>query len=141
MAEQEVYLPDERVLPVQEELFRKYPVFLDWGTDLLTVRHEANKLRPYQGALPEGPQGRSEKTIIQFLIVSDYPATRPIQRAAGIRHGTSAIVYEDAWEEAEKEFEGGHYVGQGADDPLAVIFNGLAFKHAEQMMSLAQIMN
>jgi len=142
MAErQEVFLPDERVLPIQELLTKKYPLFKDWGTDFVSVRHEASPDEPYEGQLPEGPMGRSEKPVVQFLIVSDYPATRPIQRKQGVRHGTSAITYEDSWEEAEKEHRNGHYVHQGIDDPLLVIFAGLAYKHTEEMMSLSSIMN
>jgi hypothetical protein len=137
VAEPEVYLPDERVLPIQEQLYQKYPIFIDWHTDFVTVRHEP----PYTGNLPDGSQGVSQEAIIQFMIVSDYPATRPIQRAAGVRHGSQATTYERGWLEAEQEFKSGHYVGQGKDDPLMVIFQGLAYKHFDEVMSLAQIMN
>ncbi len=142
MGKFEVYLSDERVLPIQEQMAIKWPLFKDWGTDFLTVRHEASKEDPYKGPLPDGSVGISVWPIIEFLLVSDYPATRPVQKKAGVRHGTRAIVYEASWEEAEAEFKNGHYVrGDGAEDPLIVIFKGMAFKHTDEMMSLASIMN
>ncbi len=142
MGSPEVFLPDERVIPIQERMHVKWPLLKDWGTDFVTVRHDASKLDPYNGPLPDGSVGISVWPIIEFLLVSNYPATRPVQRKAGVRHGTRAIVYERSWEEAEKEFKNGHYVrGDGATDPLEVIFRGMAFKHTDEMMSLASIMN
>jgi hypothetical protein len=136
MSSQEVYLPDERVLPVQQKLYEKYPSFIDWNTDFLTVRVE-----DFEGQLPDGTSGKTPWPVIQFMIVSDYPASRPIQRAQGVRHATVATVWERAWEEGEKEFKNGHYVNSKAEDPLEVIFAGVAHKHVEEITSLSQIMN
>jgi hypothetical protein len=141
MAKQEVFLPDERVLPIQARLTEEHRSFVDWNTDFVTVRHEAAPGQEYYGVLPEGPEGFSQKPIIQFLIVSDYPATRPIQRAQGVRHATSAIVYEDAWEVAEEEYRNGHYVKHDKTDPLEVIFRGMAKKHVWEVYQLSRIMN
>lgn len=143
MSDPEVYLPDQRVIPIQERMAVKWPLFVDWGTDFLTVRHEASTVDPYNGPLPDGSNGMTIHPIIEFLLISDYPATRPIQRKQGVRHGTRAIVYEAAWLEAEKDFTNSHFVrtGEAARDPLEIIFEGMAFKHTDEMMSLASIMN
>ena len=133
----EVYLPDERVLPIQETLYREVPQMTEWKTDFLTLRYDP----PWVGVLPEGMEGVSMKAILQFVLVSDFPPTRVIQRAAGLRHSTRATLYEDAWEEAEKERTNSHYVNGETTDPLEKIFRGLLAKHKWEVTSLSQIMN
>lgn len=133
----EVYLPDERVLPIQEALYQEIPQLKDWGTDFVTLRFEP----PWVGVLPEGMEGVSMKPILQFVLVSDFPPTRPIQRSAGLRHSTRATLYEDAWEEAEKERTNGHYVNGDVTDPLEKIFRGLMAKHRWEVTRLSKIMN
>lgn len=134
----EVYLPDERVWPIQERVVEKYSIFLDWDTDFLTVLHKP----PFTGPLPDGTSGTTMNEVVQFLLVSDYPATRKIQREHGIRHGTVAAAWRRAWEEAEHEYRsGGHFVGQVNEDPLLAIFASLAAQHYDEMMQLASITN
>lgn len=134
----EVYLPDNRILPIQEVLVREYPIFLDWDTDFVTVLHHP----PFTGPLPDGTSGTTMNEVVQFLLVSDYPATRKIQRDAGVRHATVATAWQRAWEEADHEYrKGGHFAGQGHVDPLLTIFRGLAFQHHREMMDLASITN
>jgi hypothetical protein len=133
----EVYLPDERVIPIQEALYREIPQLTDWRTDFVTMRFEP----PWYGVLPEGEQGISMKPILQFALISDYPPTRKIQRASGLRHSTRATLYEDAWEEAEKERQNGHYVNGSIGDPLEKIFRGLMAKHKWEVTRLSTIMN
>jgi len=135
--EPEVYLPDERVLPIQEALYKAIPQLVDWHTDFVTVRYEP----PWMGVLPEGVEGVSEKAILQFMLISDFPPTRVIQRAAGVRHSTRATLYEDAWEEAEAERLNGHYVNGEAQDPLHKIFRGLMAKHKWEVEKLSTITN
>lgn len=134
MSDQEVYLPDERVIPVQDKLYLEYPLFVDWHTDFVTIRHEP----PFTGTLPDGTVGTTQWPVLQFMVVSDYPATRVIQRKMGVRHATAATLWERAWEEADREYK--HLVGVKVD-PLERIFRAIAFKHYDEMQSLASLMN
>ena len=136
-SEPEVYLPDERVLPIQEALYAAIPQLVDWHTDFVTMRYEP----PWIGVLPEGIEGISQKAILQFALISDFPPTRVIQRAAGARHSTRATLYEDDWEEAERERLNGHYVNGNTTDPLETIFRGLMAKHKWEVERLSTIMN
>lgn len=134
----EVYLPDQRVWQAQEQIVRKYPLFLDLHTDFATVLHQP----PWTGQLPDGTTGTTLNEVLQFVLVSDYPATRKIQREHGVRHGSVATVWQRAFDVAEYTYQkGGHFAGQGKDDPVLGIFSALAHKHYTEIMDLASIMN
>lgn len=138
MGQTEVYLPDERIWKVQEQLVRKYPLFLDWHTDFGSFIH----MPPYTGELPDGTTGTTLNEVVQFALISDYPATRKIQREQGVRHGSMATVWMRAFEMAEYTYQkGGHYAGEAQGDPVLQIFSALAFKHYNEIMDLASITN
>ena len=138
MGQTEVYLPDSRVWQVQEQLVREYPLFTDWHTDFGTFIH----MPPYTGELPDGTTGTTLNEVIQFALVSDYPATRKIQRKHGVRHGSLATAWLRAFEQAEYTYQkGGHYAGEVQGDPVLQIFSALAHKHYTEMMDLAAITN
>lgn len=138
MGQTEVYLPDFRVAQVQEKVVRDYPLFIDWHTNFATFIH----MPPYTGQLPDGSTGTTLNEVVQFALVSDYPATRKIQREQGVRHGTLATVWMRAFEQAEYTYQkGGHFAGMQQGDPVLTIFRALAHKHYNEMMDLASIMN
>ena len=132
----EVYLPDDRVTPVQEALYLKYPTLSLQGSEFLTVRHEP----PFSGQMPDGEVGTTENVVLQFLISTPHPR-RHIYKNEGQRHVTVGTLWERGWEEAESEYRNGHYVAGDRKDPLLVIFDGLAYKHVADLISLSQLMN
>lgn len=135
MAKTEVYLPDERVIPVQEKLVQEYPSILG-STDFLTVRHEP----PFTGQLPDGRVGTTDRVVVQFLVVSPHPR-RFVYGNPGQKLTTQGAVWESDWEDAEREYRNGHYVNVNAKDPLEVIFRGLVLKHSGDIVSLKQLIN
>ncbi len=135
MSNQEIFLSDERVLPIQDILCVQFPRLLDHNADFVTIRHEP----PFTGQLPDGRVGHADHAVIQFMVVSDNP--RWYGRKYGLRHGTTATLWERAWEDSEKERLHGHYVNGESMDPLERIFRGLVFRHLEEMKSLKEIMN
>lgn len=136
MKEPEVYLPDDRVLPVQERLSRQYPTLISAGSKFVTVRHEP----PFTGQLPDGRVGHTDRPIVQFLVVSPHPR-RWKYANPGMQHVTVGTVYERDWEDAEGEYRNGHYVHVEKRDPLEVIYAGLARKHVDDLISLNQIID
>jgi len=129
----EVYLPDATVHAVQEKLYEKYPALIDWNTDFVSTRIEP----PWYGPLPDGTTGTTNNPVVQFGCVSDHP--RPIQRDQGVRHGTMATAWQQAFEDSKKEF--GDYVVGGSLGPLESIFSMVVQKHIGEMKSLASIIN
>jgi hypothetical protein len=129
----EPYLPDEEVLEVQNILYEEYPMLQKWNTNLVTTRIEP----PWHGQLPDGTTRTTTHPVVQFLVVSDHP--RPIQRKQGVRHGTVAISWQRAYEDAVKEQA--HKVSGDEISPLENIFRTTLTKHVSEMKSLAQIMN
>lgn len=57
----------------------------------------------------------------------------------GIRHGTVATVWQQAFEGAQREK--GHLVSNGSQSPLETIFRGVLKKHLDEMESLKSIIN
>lgn len=132
----DVYLPDSRVERVREKLFLKYPLLATEGTELLTVRHEP----PFTGQLPNGEVGTTEDVVLQFLLATPHPR-RMVYKKPGMLLTTQATLWEIGWREAEQEYNSGHYVHTDKRDPLEVIFEGLAFKHIQDIISMKQLMN
>lgn len=138
----EVFLPDDRVLPVQDRLYLKYPRLITTGAEFVTVRHEP----PFTGQLPEGRVGTTQSAVVQFLLVSPHPRAeayraRGIKVGAGLKHVTAGTVYERGWEEAESEYRNGRYVHVDKRDPLEVIYEPLVIKHLQDWLSLKQLIN
>lgn len=132
----EVYLPDTRVLPVAERLYLKYPLLSMEGTEFLTVRHEP----PFTGQMPNGEVGVTDDVVLQFVLATPHPR-RMVYKQPGLKLTTQATLWEVGWLEAEREFQSGHYVHTDKRDPLEVIYDGLAFKHIQDLISMKQVMN
>lgn len=132
----EVYLPDDRVIPVQEKLVREYPILIESGTEFVSVRHEP----PFTGQLPTGEVGSTDRAVVQFLVVSPHPR-RWLYGNPGTKLTSTGTVWETDWEEAEQEYRNGHYVHTDKRDPLEVIYAGLCAKHVADLVSLKQIIN
>lgn len=133
MSQLEPYLPDERVLRVQDKLYLENPVMVLHNTNLVTTRIEP----PWYGLLPDGRTATTNHPVVQFVAVSDHP--RPLQRKHGYRHATVATVWQQAFEDAEKDKT--HYVSGDQAPPEEVIFRGVVAKHLEELDSLSSIMN
>jgi hypothetical protein len=129
----EPYLPDVDVQAIQAKLYDAYPRLIEWNTDVVTTRIAP----PWHGQLPDGTTGTTKHAVLQFILISDHP--RPMQRSKGIRHGTVASAWQQAFEQAMADE--GHYVIGGSMGPLAQIFAGVLQKHIEEMESLASIIN
>lgn len=132
----EVYLPDSRVLPVAERLYLKYPLLAMEGTEFVTVRHEP----PFTGQMPSGEMGTTEEVVLQFLLATPHPR-RSVYKQPGMMLTTQATLWEVGWLEAEQEFKSGHYVHTDKRDPLEVIYDGLAYKHVQDIISMKQLSN
>jgi len=127
----EPFLPDVEVHAIQSKLYDEYPQLIDWNTDFATTRIEP----PWHGQLPDGTTRTTRHPVVQFVIVSDHP--RAIQRKMGVRHGTVAT----AWEQAYRDAVSTHYVSGDKMAPLETIFRGVLKKHIDEMASLNSIMN
>ena len=131
MSQLEPYLPDSEVQRVQSKLYDEFPQLVDWNTDFATARISP----PWHGQLPDGTTGWTKNAVIQFVVVSDHP--RPLQRKHGVRHGTVASAWQEAFEATRKE--GSHYVIGEKMDPLEAIFRTTLNRHLNEMKSLSQI--
>lgn len=132
MSQLEPYLPDDRVLRVQSKLYDEFPILQEYGTDFATGRIEP----PWHGLLPNGRTGWTNNAVLQFIVVSDHP--RPIQKRMGVRHGTTAAIWERAFEDSVNDAK--HFVDD-RQPPEERIFRLLAAKHISEMQSLASIMS
>ena len=132
----DVYLPDSRVERVREHLLLKYPLLAAEGTELLTVRHEP----PFTGQLPGGEVGTTEDVVLQFLLVTPHPR-RMVYKQPGMKLTTQGTLWEVGWLEAEREYTNNHYVRGEQTDPLQVIYEGLAYKHVQDIISMKQLSN
>ena len=135
MAKIEPYLSDQEVSAVATRILDEYKVLQRHNSDFLTTRIEP----PWHGLLPNGRTGWTTAPVVQFIIVSDYPKTRPLQHRLGVRHATVAAAWERVYEKAAKERE--HFVTGDEMPPLERIFRGVAAKHIEELASLASIIN
>lgn len=135
MGQIEPYLSDQEVSSVATRIIDENAVLQRYNSDFLTTRIEP----PWHGVLPDGTTGWTTRPVVQFIIVSDYPKTRPIQRKHGVRHATVAAAWERAYEEAVKEEK--HKVQGDRMPSLERIFRGVTKKHIEELESLASIMN
>lgn len=133
MSQLEPYLPDADVLAIQEKMYEAYPKLIRYNTDFVTTRIEP----PWHGQLPDGTTRTTDQPVVQFVVVSDHP--RPIQRKMGVRHGTVATAWQQAFEQSMKD--GDHYVIGGKMGPLETIFRGLVHKHLQELDKLGRIMN
>ena len=125
------YLPDSRVTPLQERMWLEYPLLAKYDARFVTAEIEP----PYTGQLPDGSTGTTNHRVCQFIISSEHP--RPLQRKMGLQHVSIAIVFKQAWEEAEKERQ--HYVSNGEMPPLEKAFRMLARKHSGDLATLESI--
>lgn len=128
-----VALPDQRVVPIQERLWLRYPSLVRYEAMFVTAYVEP----PWTGQLPDGTTGTTRHPLIQFIISSQHP--RPLQRKFGIHHVSIATAWRNAWELAEQER--GRFVQGGARDPAEAIFAALAQKHARDLQDLERIMD
>lgn len=133
MQKLEAFLPDDRVTRIQEALYKEHPELRKYPTDLATARIEP----PWHGKLPDGRVGWARHPVIQFIIASDHP--RPIQRKAGARHVTRAIVWQQAFEDAEREKK--FYVDSERVPTEERIFRGMLPKHLWDLDRLSRIQN
>ena len=132
MSQLEPYLTDEQVLRVQEKLYDEFPILQEYQTDFVSARIDP----PWHGLLPNGKTGWTNSAVVQFVAVSDHP--RPIQKKMGVRHGTTAVVWERAFEASVRESK--HFVDD-RQPPEERIFRLLAAKHIEEMKSLSSIIS
>ena len=142
MSDNEVYLPDSRVIPILERMWQRYPTLAMAGTEFVTVRHEP----PFSGQMPDGRVGTTDEVIVQFLVVSPHPRRfeyrmRNMEGAMGMLLTTAGTVFEIGWEQAEAEYRNGRYVQVDKRDPLEVIYDGLCQKHVADIVSLNELMN
>lgn len=112
----EPYMPDGRVLPIQERAWIRYPILAKYDSQFAT-------------ALVELPGQHSK---IQFIISSEHP--RPVQRKYGYRHVGVATVFQRAWEDSERERR--HFVSAGEMDPAERVFRALAQKQVSDLRNL-----
>jgi hypothetical protein len=136
MLSNEVYLPDSRVERVREMMLLKYPLLAVEGTEFVTVRHEP----PFKGQMPNGEMGITEEVVLQFLLATPHPRA-DVYKKPGMLLTTQATLWERGWLEAEQEHKSGHYVSIDRRDPLEVIYDGLCFKHVQDIISTKQISN
>ena len=133
MTQIEPYVPDYDVLRVQQKAYTKFPILLKYKTDFVTTRIQP----PFKGLLPDGTTGWTKHALVQFICISDHP--RPIQAKMGVRHGTVATAFQQAYDKAVRDM--GTFVVGGKPGPLEDIFWGVLQKHLWEMDRLSRIIN